>query len=156
MTTIASSAFASALALAMLAGSAMGNQQQQATAQSAAPVAAVEQVFERTPVGQCRIVYAELPEHAQPAHMDCEHANWLARSWGGQVMEKTHEGLVERAAYEGRNDFTNVPVSELPRRGYCRAWVDGVAAEAQPEESDCRVARTVAAERGGRVLFMPL
>jgi hypothetical protein len=88
--------------------------------------------------------------------MECEHAHWLAKSWGGRVMEQTGAGLVEAAAYEGRNDFAGVPVSELPRPGYCRAWLDDVAHDAQPVESDCRAARTMAAERGGRVIFMPL
>jgi len=153
MTTLAASGFASAFALVMLAGSTVGQTAQSApTARAAAPVEYVD----TTAVGDCRIQYDSLPQASQPAAMECEHADWLAQRWGGRVMEKTNEGLVERASYEGSNDFTNVPVSELPRRGYCRAWVDGAAAADQGAEGDCRTARREAAERGGRVLFMPL
>lgn len=154
MTKIIASGFASAFALIMLAGSAMADMRGEASQTAAA--APVVQQSQTLPVGQCRIQYDALPAHAQPARMECEHAHWIARSWGGRVMEGAAQGEIEAAAYEGRNDFTNVPVSELPRRGYCRAWIDGVEAAAQPAESDCRVARTMAAARGGRVLFMPL
>jgi len=154
MSKVRASGLATAFALVMLGGSAVADLRE-----TSAPVAyetATTSTADATPLGDCRIQYDALPAEAQPAPMECEHAHWLARSWGGRVMEKTGEGLVERVAYEGRNDFTGVPVSALPRRGYCRAWLDDVAADAQPDESDCRAARSTAAEHGGRVLYMPL
>lgn len=108
------------------------------------------------PEGRCRIVYDQLPEHRQPAHMECEHAVWLAQSWGGRVIANAPDGAFELARYEGRNDFTGVPEHALPPYGYCRAWLDDTTVEAQPAASDCRVARRIAETEGGRVLFMPL
>lgn len=102
--------------------------------------------------GRCRIWYDELPPTHQPAAGDCEHAHWVAQRWGGRVISNT----AEEATYDGRNDFTGVPVSELPRAGYCRVWLDELPANRQAPESDCRTARTVAAQSGGRVLHIPL
>lgn len=154
MSKVRASGLATAIALALLGGSAVAELRH-----DAAPLAyesAIVEPVDATPPGDCRIEYDTLSAERQPAAMECEHAHWVARSWGGRVMEQTSEGLVERAAYEGRNDFTGVPSSALPRAGYCRAWIAGAALDEQPQESDCRVARQVASARGGRVLYMPL
>ncbi|HYD87022.1 MAG TPA: hypothetical protein VEA80_06085 [Vitreimonas sp.] len=155
MTKLAASGLATAFSLAMLAGSALALRDEYVAAEQQ-QVAAAPAPVEMLNVGQCRIHYDALPMDKQPAAMECEHAHWVAQRWGGAVLERTENGVAEAAAYEGGNDFTGVPASELPRRGYCRAWIDGVSADAQPQESDCRMARRTAAERGGRVIFMPL
>lgn len=152
MSRLVASGFATAIALAMLASAAI---KPAAPAAEAAPVATVASAPEIAP-GQCQIQYDALPAAHQPAAMECEHADWLAQRWGGRVMESTSDGLIERAAYEGANDFTNVPTAALPRPGYCRAWLDDVAAHDQPAQSDCREARRLASSLGGRVIFMPL
>ena len=106
--------------------------------------------------GQCRIFFDNVEISRQPAAMECEHAIWLARSWGGRVVGVTGTVASVLASYEGRNDFTGVPSTALPPRGYCRAWIDGLATDQQPSPSDCVEARHIAQSENGRVLFMPL
>lgn len=153
MNTLRASGFATALAVLALGGVAIVTMQEAPAQAAPAPV---ERELNAMQLGQCRIQYDALPEANQPAAMECEHAHWVAQRWGGRVLEQTGEGQVERASYNGRNDFMGVPVSALPRAGYCRAWINGVEDAAQPAETDCRAARTEASERGGRVLHMPL
>ena len=153
MSKLSASGFATAIAIAMVVGMSVAEAPSTATLTRAPlPVEAADTI----PNGRCQIQYDTLPETHRPAHMECEHAHWLARNWGGRVMEKTEAGLIEAATYEGGNDFTGVPAEALPRAGYCRAWLDGVAPALQPAQTDCRTARRIAAEQGGRVLFMPL
>lgn len=154
---IAASGLASILALALLAGNAGADLEEPASVNAVTQADLISPVTgvpaEALPAsGKCRIWYDALPSHAQPAQMDCEHAHWVAKRWGGRVIDRAGE----QAAYEGRNDFTGVPASALPRRGYCRAWIDGAPIAQQPAESDCVEARRTAAAEGGRVLFMPL
>lgn len=154
MSKLSASGLATGIAIAMLVG--------MTVAEAPAPTA----TFTRAPLpveasasmpnGRCQIQYDTLPEDRQPAHMECEHADWLARNWGGRVMQKTEAGMIELASYDGANDFTGVPAEALPRAGYCRVWIEGLSADVQPPQGDCRTARRVAAEQGGRVLFMPL
>ncbi len=156
MTKLAASGLATAFALVMLGGSAV-TAMQEAPAEQARPTSfAVSEPADATRLGQCRIEYETLATDRQPGAMECEHAHWVAQRWGGRVMEKTDAGLIERATYNGRNDFNGVPSSALPRAGWCRAWVDGRAESEQPLQSDCRTAERTAAAQGGRVLFMPL
>ncbi|MEZ5962198.1 MAG: hypothetical protein R3C30_17500 [Hyphomonadaceae bacterium] len=154
MTKLAASGVATAFALVMLGGSAVSALREQPEPQAREAGLAASQHADNTAIGRCRIEFEALAADRQPAQMECEHAHWVAQRWGGRVMEKTGNGLVERAAYEGRNDFRGVPSGDVPRAGWCRAWIEGAAE--QPEQSDCRTAERIAAALGGRVLFMPL
>lgn len=154
MTKLAASGIATAFALVMLGGSAVATLDQPTSEPASFTSMSVAAPSDNTRLGQCRIQYDALAADRQPAAMECEHAHWVAQRWGGRVMEKTGDGLVERAVYNGRNDFTGVPSSDVPRAGWCRAWIEGAAE--QPAQSDCRTAERTASAEGGRVLFMPL
>lgn len=156
MTHVAASSLATALTLAMLGGSAVSamRQESQAAARFQTAVHEPAEFEDRMRLGECRIRYDNLANDRQPAAMECEHAHWVAQRWGGVVLERTNAGLIERAVYQGRNNFAGVPTHNVPRAGWCRAWIDG--ATEQPDESDCRTAERIAAAQGGHVLFMPL
>ncbi len=164
MNRVLSSALATSFAAAIVLVAVMTTVQTAPSAAEARPVGRVvsESTVTGVPTealprdGECRIWYDGVSVQRQPASMECEHAHWIARQWGGRVIANTQPGGVEQASYQGRNDFTGVPDNALPRRGYCRAWLENTAAADQPAETDCRAARTEAAARGGRVLFMPL
>jgi len=153
MNKVAAPGIATALAIALIGGVA-GFGLTHPTADATQTPPPVMAPLDAAQVGQCRIRIAALPEANQPAPMECEHAAWIAQRWGGRVLEKTGEGYVERATYEGRNDFTGVPSNALPRPGYCRAWI--ADAGAAGEDTDCRTARRIADAADGRVLYMPL
>ena len=106
--------------------------------------------------GRCRIWFNDIPTAKQPAAMECEHATWIAHSWGGRVIAVNGLDAEVVAQFDGRDDFSGVPAQALPPRGYCRAWIADRPLEAQPQASDCVVARRIAAANDGRVLFMPL
>lgn len=154
MTQLAASGLATAFVLVMLGGSVVATMQDKPRTETAS--LEVSQRVDFTRVGQCRLHYPHLAADHQPAAMECEHAAWVAQRWGGRVLEKTGDGYIERASYPGRNDFSGVPTSALPRPGYCRAWIEGRDAAHQPAQGDCRTAERIAADQGGRVLFMPL
>ena len=40
----------------------------------------------------------------------------------------------------GRNSSSDVPRGQMPSRGMCRVWIDGVAPGRQPRQTDCRTA----------------
>lgn len=155
---LSASGLATALALSLLAGTAGARLEQPSVIEPPAEVALQASPIAGVPAdalpsrGKCRIWFDGVPLERQPAQMECEHAHWVAQRWGGRVIDRHRE----YAAYKGRNDFTGVPASALPRPGYCRAWIDGAPPEQQPAESDCVAARRTAAAEGGRVLFMPL
>lgn len=152
MTKLAAPGFAIALALAALVGLGDSTATSQETPGATLPIELVKHV----PAGQCRIEYDGLPQDRQPAAMECEHARWVAQRWGGRVMQSNGEEMLQLAAYDGANNFTGVPSEALPAPGYCRVWVDGVPADAQGEQTDCRMARRLAEALNGRVLYMPL
>lgn len=154
MSTLSASALATALAIAAVAAMATSGVQRDRDPEALRTPIALS--VDPTEPGRCRIRYEALPSANQPAAMECEHAKWIAERWGGTVLEKTNAGYRTLSAHEGENDFSGVPVEELPRAGYCRPWLDGVAPAAQPPQGDCRWARRVADAEGGRVLFMPL
>lgn len=156
MTRLVASAFASALAVLALGGAGVAAVRSQPAEAAPQTTTAIERTVPHLDFGQCRIQYDALSVENQPMQMECEHAEWIAQRWGGRVLEHGESGVVERATYDGRNDFTGVPARELPRAGYCRAWLNDVAVNAQPEESDCRAARRLANALGGRVIYMPL
>jgi hypothetical protein len=157
---VAASGLATALALSLLVGTAGARLETQTAAVEPPSIraAAITSPIAGVPAdelphqGACRIWFDGVPAQRQPAAMDCEHAHWVAQRWGGRVINRDRE----LAVYDGRNDFTGVPENALPRPGYCRAWIEGAAIDAQPDQSDCLEARRTAASQGGRVLYMPL
>lgn len=161
MRSVVLSSILGLVALATMAGTNLVAQTEAATpAQEPMPkaVSTIDGVPSEAlpPSGQCRIFFDNVRIDKQPAAMECEHARWLAHSWGGRVVAVTGLQVTLVATYKGRNDFTGVPAEALPPAGYCRAWLNGVANERQPQYSDCVVARRIVETQPGRVLFMPL
>ena len=158
MRRLALTALVAVAALAALAGATSAPDAQASLGEQPQRISTIEGVpAEALPrSGECRIWYDHVPADKQPSYMECEHALWLAEKWGGRVLATTDNVTSVVAEFEGRNDFEGVPSYALPNRGFCRAWIEGLAPDLQPRQGDCLNARRIATAHNGRVLYMPV